>query len=117
MAEILKRDCSETIARRYKLRVQGIRVMDLAEREGVTPKAITESICRAKRAFRANGRNIGGPNNPCEVCGKAEILVWNGEHGHVCGRCYFILRRVKLEIEARNVPEEKDMFLELINIH
>ena len=90
-------------ARRYRMACEGFSNFEIGLREGIISDTVRASVSRC-RVIIKTGRPLPirkKIKNKCEVCGKAEILVWNGDHGHVCCRCYITLKRIALQQEAR----------------
>ncbi len=110
---------------RYRLKCDGYNNGDIAIIEAISSETVKGSICRCK-AIILHGK-VPKPKirtkkvviaNKCELCQDGQSIVWTEEHEKVCGRCYFILRRVRDEIEIRDMSDAvvDDVFLRVLEI-
>ena len=116
--------------RRFRQRCEGYTDGQIATRELISPDTVKGSIKRCRSIIRHGKAPAANPRtkkiyskkvvaaDQCELCRKGKAIVWTEEHEKVCGRCYFILRRVRDEIEMRDVSDivVDDVFLRVLEI-
>ena len=114
---------------RFRHRCDGYTNGNIATMELISSETVKGSISRCRaiikhgKAPEARIRAATAKKKPktehlCELCRKGKAIVWTEEHERVCGRCYFILRRVREEIEMRDISDAvvDDTFLRVLEI-
>ncbi len=113
--------------RRYRQKCEGYTHGQIGTRELISYDTVKGSLARCRKIIRTGEsiqpavpvrKQIKPVYDECELCHRGNGIVWTEEHERVCGRCYFILCRVRREVECRNAAKEetggKDTFLQLL---